>query len=235
MNEKTRRAARRLLPPLLLLLAAAPAAAQAEGNPPHWCRNGAFPSDSSRFVLGWVKGRRGERVYFHKDDEGCPGRAAKCRGRAYVIPGDEVIVSRTLGRWACSWYQPEKGPETVGWLDLNNLDVSEEPSSPVPARFVGEWTFYENTLNIRAKNEFLLAVDGQAFWRGLGDNVHVGEVAGEATTFRNALTVEEDACRVTAHVVGPYLVVRDNKQCGGANVTFDGVYRKRPERRRPAS
>jgi hypothetical protein len=233
MNEKSRAASRKLLPLLLLLLAAATnASAQAEGNPPNWCRNGAFPSDSERFVLGWVKGRRGERAYFHKDADGCPSPRAQCRERAYVVPGNEVIVSRTFGDWACAWYQPARGPERVGWIEAHRLDISEAPSSPMPARFVGEWAHYENALSIRpGKGAGRLAVSGQAYWHGVGDNVHVGEVAGEVAPAGNALTLEDDTCRVTAHLVGPYLIVRDNKQCGGVNVTFDGVYRKKPPRR----
>jgi len=37
----------------------------------------------------------------------------------------------------------------------------------------------------------------------------------------------DDICRATLRLVGPYLLVDDNNDCGGANVTFDGVYRKK--------
>jgi hypothetical protein len=33
-------------------------------------------------------------------------------------------------------------------------------------------------------------------------------------------------CRVLLRLVGPYLVAADNQGCGGANVSFDGVYTK---------
>lgn len=225
MKQRWRAAARGLLPLLLLLLVTAPpAAAQAEGNPPNWCRNGPFPSDSESFRLARVVGRKGERAYFHKDTDGCPSPRAQCRERAYVIPHDEVIVSRTYGDWACAWYQPARGPERVGWLEASRLDIPEASPSPPPARWVGEWTYGENFLHLRrAKGAGRLALDGQAYWHGLGDNVHVGEVAGEAALSGDALTFEDDTCRVTARLVGPYLIVRDNKQCGGVNVSFDGV------------
>ncbi|MCA1633634.1 MAG: hypothetical protein LC802_07935 [Acidobacteria bacterium] len=48
----------------------------------------------------------------------------------------------------------------------------------------------------------------------------------------NVLTVEEDSCRVTLRLVGDYLVASDNSECGGMNVRFDGVYRRKQARAR---
>ncbi|MDQ3803699.1 MAG: hypothetical protein M3416_07705 [Acidobacteriota bacterium] len=235
MNTKARAAARRLALLLLLLLsAAAHAPAQAEGNPPNWCRNGAFPGDSDHFRLARVKGARGERAYFYNDTpDDCPKPDAKCRDKAYLVPGDEVIVSRAHGEWACSWYQPRRGPERVGWIEAARLDIRAAQPRPLLSRWVGEWEFYRNSLHIRRDARAdRLAVEGQAYWQGLGDNVHVGEVAGSVAPAGNTLTLEDDTCRVRLHLVGPYLVADDNGQCGGVNVTFDGVYRKRAVRRR---
>ena len=232
MNRKSRAAARPLLPLLLLLCCAAPAAAQADGNPPHWCRNGAFPSDSDQFRVAQVRGRRGERAYFHKDDDGCPAAGAKCRERAYLVAGNEVVVSRTYGDFACAWYQPARGPERVGWIETARLDLSAAAARPAPARFVGQWTHYENFIDLRpGRGAGRLKVEGQAYWHGLGDNVHVGELAGEVAPSGHTFVYEDDTCRVTARLVGAYLVVSDNKQCGGVNVSFDGVYRKRLARK----
>ena len=233
ITTKARAAARRLailLP--LVLSAAAHAAAQGEGNPPNWCRNGVFPDDSDNFRVARVAGARGERAYFHKDaPDDCPQPRAKCRDKVYLVPGDEVIVSRTYGGWACSWYQPRSGPGKVGWLAAERLDIRETDARPPLALWAGEWEFYENFLKVRAEAG-TLGVEGQAYWHGLGDNVHVGEIAGRVAPEGNALTLEEDTCRVTLRLVGPYLVVNDNGQCGGVNVTFDGVYRRKTPRRR---
>jgi hypothetical protein len=228
MNTNARR-----LPLLLLFLlsAAAHASAQAEGNPPNWCRNGAFPGDSDNFRLARVTGGR---AYFHSDSpDDCPKPDAKCRDKAYLVPGDEVIVSRTYGDWACSWYQPRRGPERVGWIEAARLDIREAQPPPPLSRWVGDWEFYRNVLSVRrGARAGRLAVEGQAYWQGLGDNVHVGEIAGNVVPAGNTLTLEDDTCRVRLRLVGPYLVVNDNKQCGGVNVTFDGVYRNKPARRR---
>jgi hypothetical protein len=227
-----KRGARGCLSLALLLLAPAVAAAQAEGNPPNWCRNGAFTDDSEHFRLARVKGARGDRAYFHRDDDDdCPQAGARCRGKAYVIPGDELIVSRTLGAWACAWYQPRRGSETVGWVEASRLDISEAEARPALADWLGEWTFYENFVRIRrGPRAGQLAVEGQAYWRGLGDNVHVGEIGGEVAPAGQTLALEDDTCRVGLRLLGPYLLVDDNNQCGGVNVSFDGVYTKRIKR-----
>jgi hypothetical protein len=67
----------------------------------------------------------------------------------------------------------------------------------------------------------------------LGDNIHTGVVNGSARPEGNVLVVEDDICRATLRLVGDYLVVSDNSDCGGMNVRFDGVYRRRPTRPAP--
>lgn len=218
---------------LLLLALCAPAQAQdnaASGNPPNWCRNGAFAADGTDFRVARAVGDKGARIYFHGDEEGCPG--AKCRKAAYVVPGDELLVSRGFGDWMCAWYQPRKGSETVGWIPAHQLSVAGPARIPTPARWVGEWEFGIQSLRIRNDaKKGSLNVEGQALWRGLGDNVHTGEVSASARPDGNVLVVEQDICRVTLRLVGDYLVVTDNSDCGGMNVRFDGVYRRKQTRR----
>jgi hypothetical protein len=94
----------------------------AQGHPENWCRNGAFPRESKDYRLAKIKGAAGERIYFHDDGkERCPAEPS-CRSKAYVIPDDQVIVSRTFDRLACSWFQPRKGSETVGWIETDRLE-----------------------------------------------------------------------------------------------------------------
>jgi hypothetical protein len=217
---------------LLALFAPAHALAQESGNPPNFCRNGAFPSDSTEFRTARVVGREGTRAYFHGDEEGCPG--PQCRTKAYVIPGDEVVVSKSFGDWLCAWYQPSKGSETVGWIPAHQLSLNETPKTPPPSAWLGRWEFYRQTLDVkRDARTGLLRVEGEAFWKGLGDNIHTGVVNGAARPEGNVLVVEEDICRVTLRLVGAYLVVSDNSDCGGMNVRFDGVYRKKRAGRTP--
>jgi len=217
---------------LVLCCAASRARAQDEGgNPANWCRNGAFTADSKEFGLARVKGEKGARVYFYGEDEGCPSSAAKCRQKAYLIPGDEVITSRRFGDWVCAWYQPARGSETVGWPAADRLGaVAIEENAPL-ASWLGTWNFYDDSLRVsRGRRVDVLSVSGAATWQGVNPgNVHIGELSGNGTPVGNVLRLGEDPedCQATLRLVGPYLVVSDNKQCGGVNVTFDGVYRRK--------
>lgn len=218
---------------LVLGCAAAAARAQAEGDPANWCRNGLFTSDAKGFGLARVKGAKGARAYFHGEDEGCPGPAAKCRQKAYLVPGDEVVTSRTFGEYVCAWYQPARGPETVGWLRADAVEAVPVSAGYAPlTAWLGTWNFYSSEVRLsRGRRANTLAVEGEATWVGANPgNVHTGELSGEATPAGEVLKLggeDEYDCRATLRLVGPYLVVSDNKQCGGVNVTFDGVYRKK--------
>ena len=197
------------------------------GNPANWCRNGLFPAEQTDFKLAKVNNAKGARTHFYSDDENCPSADAKCRLKSYVVPGDQVLVSRQYGSWVCSWYQPRKGHETVGWLPAESLSIYEPDARPGLAEWLGLWNYYDNTLNVRrgGKTGFL-TVKGDALWRGLGDNVHVGAVAAEAQPQGNELILVEEECRVVLKLVGDFLLASDNSECGGANVRFNGVYKR---------
>src|SRR5919206_1006235 len=126
---------------LLLFAFCAQAGAQVEENPANWCRNGPFAAEEAGYRLARAVGQKGARVYFYGDDEGCP--SPRCRLKAYIVPGDEVIVSRTFGDWVCAWYQPAKGFETVGWLAADRLAPFETPAKPPLASWLGTWNFYD--------------------------------------------------------------------------------------------
>jgi len=207
--------------------------AQLEGNPDNFCRNGAFPRESKDFRLARITGKKGDRVYFYGDErEDCPG-GKDCRLKSYVIAGDEVIVSRTFGDYACGWFQPVKGAETVGWIKSENLEILEPNRNPSVGNWLGEWRFYDNSVEITtSKTRGSFVVTGNATWKGLGDNVHVGELDESVKPVENLLKLgendnEEYACKVSMWLLGKYLVVSDNLRCGGLNVTFSGVYQKK--------
>ena len=219
---------------LLLFVCCAGSSARAQGEgdiPANWCRNGVFARDSEEFGLARVKGAKGSRVYFYGEEEGCPGPTAKCRRKAYLVPGDEVITSRTFGDWVCAWFQPARGYETVGWLAADSLSAVATAENAPLASWLGTWTFYDDSLRVsRGRRVDVLSVSGNATWVGVNpDNAHVGELSGTGTPANNILKLGEDPeeCQATLRLVGPYLIVSDNKQCGGVNVTFDGVYRRK--------
>jgi hypothetical protein len=166
----------------LLLLLCAPATAAAQGTddyPANRCRSGLFPSDDAGFKPAKVGGNWTARVHFFNDDD-CPLYEAKCETKRYLVTGDQVLVSRTYGRWVCGWYQPRKGGETVGWLLADKLVVSEPPARPATANWVGSWKYAGKSLDIRRGEAGLLKVKGHAVWEGAGANARVGGVEAEA-------------------------------------------------------
>lgn len=215
---------------LVSILFASNLFAQIEGNPENWCRNGLFPRENAGFSIAKIKAKKGEKVYFYNDfEEYCPNNV-KCREKSYVISGNEVIVSRKYGNFVCAWFQPKKGSETVSWISADKVEnVNIQQNN---AELVGTWNFYDNEIRIKKgvkPNTF--KVSGEAFWKGLGDNIHTGELDHEGVLVGNELKLGEDdtdeyACKVTLKLVGKYLIVSDNLNCGGANVTFSGVYQR---------
>lgn len=216
---------------LFLILSGGSVFAQLEGNPENWCRNGFFPRESENYSLARVKGKKGERVFFYGDEKDCPNDK-NCRQKSYLIPNDTVIVSRSFAGFACAWYQPKKGAETVGWLPLEKLEFTEMIQGGGRDAWTGTWSFADNEIKIAAtKKTDVFKITGNAFWKGLGDNIHIGELDGEAKMVEKNLKYgEEDAgkfdCKVTIRLAGEFLIVADNLNCGGVNVTFSGVYQR---------
>lgn len=216
------------------LLLAAPASAQLKGNPENWCRNGHFPRESTDYKLARIKGAAGEKAYFHDDSkERCPADAS-CRLKTYVVPNDEVIVSRTFGAFACSWFQPRKGFGTTGWIASDRLVWVEAKRQPEERAWLGAWRAYDNSIRIaKAKAGGTLSITGEAIW-GSGSQAHTGDLdytgkpSGDRMNFGDG--TDERDCQVKMQLVGRFLVVGDNLKCGGANVSFSGVYQKKAGR-----
>lgn len=217
---------------LLLLLLATPLFAQIAGNPANWCRQGFFPGESEEYQIARVNGAAKEKIYFRDDtQDDCPAGKG-CISKSYVIPEDEVLISRIYNTdWGCAWYQPKKGAPTVGWIPTNRLDFLPGSLNLAPQDWLGKWGYFDSSITIAKGGAGELAVTGNAFWHGLGDNVHVGELDYKAKPAGNILLLgeaekDEYACKVTLRLVGRYLIASDNMNCGGVNVSFSGVYRK---------
>jgi hypothetical protein len=211
----------------LMCVSVATEAQEVEDYPANWCRNGLFASDRADFKLAKIGGNWTARIHFFKDDDDCPSYTVKCETKSYLITGDQVVVSRKYGQWICAWYQPQKGSETVGWLQADKLLVSESPARPALANWIGLWKYGKKSLDIRRDGKTgLLKVKGYAIWEGSRDNVHVGGVEAVAQPEGNQLVLVEEECRVALKLVGDYLVADDNSGCGGVNVRFNGVFRK---------
>jgi len=175
---------------------------------------------------------------------GCPSAASACRLRAYVMPGDEVLVDLTDAAYVCAFFKSQGGTETRGWLPRASLELVAP--APAPARqWDGNWQRDREARIVIKSHGDEVEVSGSAMWGGYDPErvrrggVHVGELSGtgrprgqtlaigydpDRSSFPPAQDQAPDACAAKLDLYGRYLVVEDNRGCGGINVSFTGTY-----------
>ena len=203
--------------------------------------------DSAAFRVGRVVAA-GPRVNFvasagdGANTKACPSTNAVCRRNGFVVPGDGVLVDRVEGAYACATFVSPRGVATGGWLPAAALDLKPAPA-PKPVDWAGSWKRVEADIVLRVAGADIVAkgdatygsLDPQRVKRG---GVNIGEFAGRARPRGNMLATGEgydgskapaevekaDDCLVRMRLAGAWLVVEDNRRCGGNNVSFTGVY-----------
>jgi hypothetical protein len=79
-----------------------------------------------------VMGARDSRVdIYQSHPESCSQGAKVCRADAYVLPGDNVAIAKTCGRWAYVQYLGNRRI-TVGWVEEAKLAPPSAPPAPKP-------------------------------------------------------------------------------------------------------
>jgi len=197
------------------------------------CRNGFFPGYQGEYHQAEIRAGAGQ-VHFYDDMNGCPEKGKSCARKAWLVPGNKVLVAQTKPGWSCVWYFAKKRDFT-SWIPSASL-------SPIPTRTVQEADWLGRWLPVEGNNVITLSrrgdrlhVSGNADWHGginsYGEQVvHVGEIDDDATVKGNRLTfgVPDSTtyeCGGEMLLVNGNLIVRDNSNCGGMNVRFDSVYR----------
>jgi hypothetical protein len=188
-------------------------------------------------------------VHFVKDAEtqpGCPSRAPACSERAYLVPGDRVIISGGRDAFICATYISAKGGDRSGWLPSDA--VASDGAAPVAlADWLGKWSRVEAGITVKAGKAGALQIEGDATFgakdpgRVKRGAVNEGNIAGDVTPAGDRISFAMGAdstlpvdkggefdCKVWMRRVGPWLIVDDNKNCGGFRVTFRGFYTRRP-------
>jgi len=201
---------------LILCIPVLGIALENSGNPENFCRNGLFPQEGPEIKLAKLVGPKNAKVHFLKDDEGCPKtKDLNCQAKSYVIPGDQVLVSRKYGNWVCSWYQTKQENETVGWLPAESLIISEPEANLALEKWIGTWTNYDKSLNIWKDNKTgFLTVEGEEVFRA------TSKPQG------TELMLVDELCEVTLRLIGNYMLANADEACGGTNGGFTGIYLK---------
>lgn len=164
------------------------------------------------------------------------------------MPGDKVIVSDIGTDFICADYVNSKGLTRAGWLPRSAIAITPTRTSTGVDDWVGQWRGGpEQQIAIvkAAKSASDLEISGAATYGALDPArvkrgaVNLGEisasVAPEGTSL--AFTMGDDKtlpyaqgndydCRVRMRLLGAFLLVEDNRNCGGMNVSFSGIYRK---------
>jgi hypothetical protein len=182
------------------------------------------------------------RVHYVKsawDDPSCPADTEACRAKAYLVPGDLVLIGRTRGAYTCVSYQSPRDTKqawTNGWMSTSALEPVAAAAAPKPADWLGTWKHTGGEITIERAKAGKLAISGEQVYPA-AQSVHTGVIGAEATpsgaylSFAEDGTVEfdkaeEGSCQVRMQRLGALLLVEDNGACGGVMVTFTGLYRR---------
>jgi hypothetical protein len=209
--------------------------------------NGAEWDDNNALVVSKVTAS--PRVNFVKspyDDDfkaaTCPSASAACRKRSYLVPGDLVLIGKTRDGFTCVSHPPlsaEKPVWTNGWLPSSALTPVAPMPSPDVADWLGSWTQPHGTIEIkRGGLGGRLQIQGEMVVPTARD-FHTGIIDAQVNPAKDTLAILNDGwfpfetqcdsgCRVRMQRVGPFLKVEDDGDCGGAGVSFTGLYRRQP-------
>jgi hypothetical protein len=171
-----------------------------------------------------------------------PATASKSDTPACPLPTPEVALlclptpkSGTPGieyGRAPGWVQvaiPGSHPLDVvfGWLRESDWSRQSTPTRTSASSWTGVWQNSDAKLNIKLESG-RLHVDGHAIHPGI-NGPNFGSALFDGLPVDGVLRSQgaPDDCRILLQRVGEFILGQDNGQCGGLNVTFNGVYRFR--------
>lgn len=190
------------------------------------CREGLY-TRAEALSLAKISIPSDARAYFYNDFDDCPSLDNEaCKEDSYLINGDEIIVSKEYEGFSCAWYAGASN--TVGWIESDRLEpVQIKP--PERDDWLGHWQYNDNEIylsELKFSDDFLL--EGLAIWQGDGTNIHIAEIFERiyAPQYYSFQITNEDLCVLQLSIMNEYLAAMDNLKCGGANVSFNGIYKK---------
>ncbi|WP_257167804.1 hypothetical protein [Bradyrhizobium sp. SRS-191] len=230
---------------LVLNLLAVTAAAAYEADDPANC-NGVGWDDARPLTMARVIGQpRANFVKSPYDDDfkaaSCPAPTDACRKKSYLVSGDVVLVGRTRGDFTCVTYQPPGAKSqtwTRGWLPRTALAPIAPMTAPELSDWTGTWVHPGGRLTIQTAGGGRLKIEGDQVVPA-GRDLNNGSIAATVEPKGGVIAFVEDGttpferpnggdeCRVRLHRIGAFLLAEDNTDCGGAGVTFTGLYRRK--------
>ncbi len=191
------------------------------------------------------------RTYFLKsayDDAVCPADSDACRQKAYLIPGDLILLGKnfsdkTSASYTCVAYEKAepKSRWSSGWLPTASFTKVQPAPAPSRADWLGHWTHAAGDIDITGAKEGGkdgVTIHGETFYQA-AQNVHTGVIDAVAKPENGLLQFADDGsvafdkakdnaeCLVRMQRTGELLVVEDNNGCGGVMVTFTGFYKRK--------
>ena len=167
----------------------------------------------------------------------------------YVVAGDEVMIGSQSTEFLCALYVSDKGEATEGWLKTEDLTVKLATAMPIE-KWLGKWTAGEwHNIEIKkGKTPGWIDFTGESAWANSAEAAEngglnegsIGAVApiidgmvgytADRLDFDKYLPYDEKAaerfdCAARLKLLSRrYLMVEDNRNCGGHNVSSTGMY-----------
>jgi hypothetical protein len=201
--------------------------------------NGVEWDDNRALVVSKVTAH--PRVNFIKspyDDDfkaaACPADTKGCRKNSYLVAGDLVLVGKTQGDFTCVDYQSLLAKNQIwirGWLPSAALTPVAPMPSPKTSDWTGTWHHPGGPVEIKNGDGGKLHVEGVMTLPTPSGDFQNGEFKAQVEPQNTIAFTDEgsygDGCHVRMQRIGPWLLVEDNGGCGGAGVTFTGLYRRK--------
>jgi len=181
------------------------------------------------------------RVYFYSRPNNCKDlKSCSARRQTYLVPADVVFGGPADRGFRCAYFGSAKGTLIAGFLPDRNLQPITGEDGLSAGFLIGNWQMSPglrlapNTIKITSAGSEKVNASGKAYYQ-TAQTVNEGSFGSDGVTVKPGVKEVvfregsgDVACEVTVRRRGPYMVVQDNGNCGGLNVSFEGIYVKLP-------
>lgn len=163
----------------------------------------------------------------------CPAGTEECRKDSYLVAGDLVLIGKTRGDFTCVDYQSPLARKQIwvtGWLPSAVLTPVAPTPSPDESDWIGTWRHPGGVVEIKSRDGGKLDVEGAMTLSMPSGDFQNGDFKAQVTPQDIIALTDEgnygDECHVRMQRISQWLLVEDSGGCGGAGVSFTGLYRR---------